>query len=750
MARIPTIKAQSIQGLPGTAGGVLLGKTGISNIQIQTPLTQKMNPAAFGQTGAALAEGASRIFNDVLIPRMKKEKADQEYQEYADASSSLNQDIDQWQLDIESNPGQEIDGKDIVQGTLAKQKTWLGSIDNSVSSPRYQAALKAQFAQRISTLALKAANLKSKHNNQVTESAFTKAINEEIIAKLQLPSKQDEVTVLPNWDKNFQTLQGHENGILKSGLDPVKKAEAIESGRLKIFNEVVARMKLQDPKLGIEFMKSAHIDKLLEGTSTGYQARVDAITEFQTVQTAHTTYENKINEAQDKHDESIAKDTVEALGPVLYEQLFVAKTATQRRAENIVELTPVYLETNIKPLYRDANMMDEYKVLYDQALKHPSTRLVGVTDPEEHNKFLQEIYSETINMNEMHASEFVAPGKKLEIDKMVLSRKRGQWLKEDYKYTTAKKTLSKLVMIPADSTDNHQKQMAAVALGKFMAIEEQALTQGQEWTQKNVDWFKVTENLMAQYGGVYKNYGDEHTQTYLYGLNLKLPKQVRGMAFRDNAGKTIYDFEAQEVELHNLATKGIIKGEELREAYEVLDQFRNIITPNVLHDQRQKIPVKDIPTSKFGTFLTKPPSPADIPERQEVPLRDPQPTSNIIDPARYQEIPEPPPPAQPDPVIDQVIQDVVKAVTEEPQQTEPVLIPEQISLEEQIQKNAAIDKVFEIYKVQNKQNTIDRFNILAGSGLVGKERTEVQKQLNEQYPTGPELMDILNQQYGIK
>ena len=68
MARIPTISASSITGLPGTAGGVKLGRTGVGAVPISTPITQRLNPSQYGQQGAAIAELGAEIFNSGVLP----------------------------------------------------------------------------------------------------------------------------------------------------------------------------------------------------------------------------------------------------------------------------------------------------------------------------------------------------------------------------------------------------------------------------------------------------------------------------------------------------------------------------------------------------------------------------------------------------------------------------------------------------------------------------------------------------------
>ncbi len=93
MAKIPTINAQNITPPPGTAGGVLLGRVGTSNIQVRTPLTQQMNPANFGQQGAMVAQLGNTLLNNVFLPMQEKVRANARSKQSMEEQTKLLREI---------------------------------------------------------------------------------------------------------------------------------------------------------------------------------------------------------------------------------------------------------------------------------------------------------------------------------------------------------------------------------------------------------------------------------------------------------------------------------------------------------------------------------------------------------------------------------------------------------------------------------------------------------------------------------
>jgi hypothetical protein len=76
----------------------------------------------------------------------------------------------------------------------------------------------------------------------------------------------------------------------------------------------------------------------------------------------------------------------------------------------------------------------------------------------------------------------------------------------------------------------------------------------------------------------------------------------------------------------------------------------------------------------------------------------------------------------------------------------PEPTPEPITGVRNLEKDGIDTEVadrYEIWKVQNKQNTIDKYNAIRESDLLGEARNQLKKQLDEQYPTGTDLMDLL-------
>lgn len=581
MAKIPTINAQNITPPPGTAGGVLLGRVGTSNIQVRTPLTQQMNPAAFGQEGRAIAQGAQNILNNALIPRMRRDAANKRFTEYSDTVYEINKEVDAFALDIKTG-NIEVDPfnqpRDITKEIQTNTLDWLGRIEKGISDPRYRGVAKTQFAQKVATMQLSAANRLTKLSNAKVEGSFKDNVNS-FVPRFKLPTKQStahgDVITYQNWDIPLAELDTLDNTLENSGLDEVVKLKLRDEGRLQIFNEIAEQLKLEDPKLGMEWVKSNQVERLLEDTSTGEKAKSDALKAFQDTVKAQIEYENKVATVEEERSEEASVKLVDANYISLFTQI---SQGTDQR------MNLVWLESTWKKHFRNADRMDDYKTLYDYAAKYSYE--AGETDIKELYKAQQQIFNGDLTMNEL----FRNYDRISDTDKQTLSKfhdkrtREGDWLFNDPQFKLARESFETSIKIPSHSQDTNARQMATVAMGLMMEKVSQSLTKGQKWSKQNDDWGSYFKNLMTNYGSIHKDYSAEHTQLYLGNLNARLPKEMQDFRFPGNNEKSIvYDWQRMSVQAHKLASEGKLQGQRLQDTYNVIDQMKSIISPSTLN-----------------------------------------------------------------------------------------------------------------------------------------------------------------------
>jgi hypothetical protein len=606
LAVIPTISAQNITPPPGTAGGVLLGKTGISNIQIKTPLTQQLNPADFGKEGAAIASGAANILNTFLLPRLKKEKANQEYQEFANTSAFIIDEQTAHAADVRAN---RIPG-DLVKAILTKQSGWLKKIENSVSNPRYRAALKMSLAQQMSTMTLNAANLSLSRSNANAEESFLEN-SYKFSERFKLPFRTGEVNVFPNWTLALVELQTHENALSNTGMQATKQRELIDQGRLRIFNEIVAQLRIDDPKLGLQFMRSEQIRELLYGTSTGQVALEKAVRDFETLQWTQIERENKLAEME----EDRGKDEANAIVDEIYSTLYANISQGDDQSLNLL-----WLEKTMKPLFAEADRLEDYKILYNYAKAYSPQ--VGVTSPETYYKIKRNIFLEEQSTSGIFSENFLTGEHKIALSELMLKRSTGsgKWLQDNPMYALGKDLVEKIVKVPPDKQAPGTRQAAAMALQKWMDMEAEAIRQGPTSKYvKGLDFVQFAKDLVQKYGRLHRSYTNEHTQDHFKYMHESLPQPLKKFAFETQAGGTyLYDFLRMRALVHSMAREGTLKGPELLDTVRTIKEFERTITPDVLKTELAKLIDTEEKRAKAPTWILKerqPDQPIELPAR---------------------------------------------------------------------------------------------------------------------------------------
>ena len=590
MARIPTINAQNITPPPGTAGGVLLNNPGTSNVQIKTPLTQQMNPAQFGQEGAAIVRGANSIFQNALMPRLRRDARNRRFTEYSDTIYEINEEVDEFALDIK-NGNIEFDQynrpRDITKEIETKTTDWLGRLAKGISDPRYLGSAKVQFAQKIATMNLSAANRLTKLSNAKVEGSFQNNVNS-FVTRFKPPTKQStalgDVITYQNWDIPLAELDTLNNTLENSGLDDLKKLELRDKGRLQIFNQIAEQLKLEDPKLGMDWVRSDQVERLLEGTSTGEKAKGDALKAFQNTVTAQIEYENKLATLEEKRSSEASVKYVDDNYISLYTQI---SQGTDQR------MNLVWLESTWKKHFKNADREDDYKTLYEYAAKYSFE--IGETDPKELYKAQQQILNGELGMGELFRNDRISDSDKEALAKFHDKRTlNGDWLFNDPHFKLAREAFETAIKIPGPEDDTNARAKATVAMGLMINKISESLTQGQPWSNKNDDWKNYFQNLMNNYGSIHNDFTANHTQLYLNDLNGQLPKEMQEFHFPTAGGqKRVYDWQRMSVQAHKMATEGKLQGKKLRDTYNVIDQMKSVITPSSLNGMINQQGVKD-------------------------------------------------------------------------------------------------------------------------------------------------------------
>ena len=371
----------------------------------------------------------------------------------------------------------------------------------------------------------------------------------------------------------------------------------------------------------MDFVQSPQVEKLLENTSLGEKAKSDAFKAFQDTIKEKWAYDKSLGEQEDIRSAAVSEKLVDDNHIFIYETF---------AAGDNPQATPLYLMTNWRKHYKNADRMDEFNELMDFAKAvHPQA---GVTDPKELFKINLDIFMERGNMNDAMNNPKINFGDRKALIATFKNHKKGDWLVKNNKFKNAKDSLNKLINIPATNEDQHTRLMASVALDKWMQTVDMAITKGPEWTEKNINWMDLSNDLMTEFGSLHKGYDNDQTQKYLKNMHDDLPPSLQNLSFPDAKGGTLYDFERMEVEGHRLLSQGKLKGQQARDVANALKRYRNIITPERLKKEREQLGLRDQSKSDFKTKYFKFLKP---PESKSAPLQvseERTPMSTMTDP----------------------------------------------------------------------------------------------------------------------
>ena len=520
MARIPTINAQNITPPPGTAGGVLLGRVGTSNIQVRTPLTQQMNPANFGQQGAMVAQLGNTLLNDVFLPMQEKEQANARAKQSMEAQMDVLTEINDVKGKLEKK--EMVFGEDYHHGAgleTAWEKHWKG-IDTQIDLiiPNMQsrvdnktgAALSSNYIPQVMALKLKAQTTRGKVSESRTVVAYqdgSRALAAEMadIVPRNLNTDGEPVYMFQGakWDSLIAKKQLLDNIFENSKIDPAVKASTRESTRKDFIDELTGAFEA-NPKMGMEFLNQDMGEKF--GLTPGEVGGM--FKELNDIDIAHMRDNNFRQEQIESEEEAEARKELEPkyighLGMAL-KGLFTSKGwAKDHKVE-----------------YEDAGMQDDYKFI--QGIVIGGEVKPGDTDPEE----LAKVEFEQIqHLNNPGESDLAASAQNIATNKKISETDRNKRIvdlanlnnnKELLKssnYTQAKNMLTRQAPVPLDPLDTRAAALRSKALWRLFGNDVNRLLKEPEKFQ-NFDWNKRVNQLLDDYSGNNGNPSDPGSQIF--------------------------------------------------------------------------------------------------------------------------------------------------------------------------------------------------------------------------------------------
>jgi hypothetical protein len=530
MARIPTISAQSITGLPGTAGGVLLTRTGVSAVPISTPLTQRLNPAAFGKEGAAIAQLGQTIFEDGVLPAIILSKKNARAKQSLDESNRLYKEMSVIKAELAKNtpPGSEY--LDLAWDTdpIAREKAiggawtkhWKGidnrinnllpSISNNVSDTKHAVALSNAFLPQIMSLKLKAQNRQVKVTEDraiVSYQESQKTILAELMSLMPTKNEDGEVAYVFQGQKIANLLQRKELNdtvFANSGVGPLERQKEMDAAQKSMVAEVAGALQT-DPRMGQEFLaKYGEALGMTEGEIGETIYKLEKF-EFQ-----HTRMELKKLDWKDVEMEQAAAKQLE---PVKLDHLLSAIKGDLNLTTFVNSWADVYDRANMTGWYDDV-----YKLIADKET------LPGETDPATLVKYefkVQQALGDP-NIDPDTLAGEIATEPKLDraqkitqITKLAALKNNGALLKWS-PYMQAKEYLQKSSPVPLDSTDRTASAIRSRAIWSLWSEDvNKLLMANKPRAFKQFDFFKRAQELINNHADLWGKPSESGAQIIL-------------------------------------------------------------------------------------------------------------------------------------------------------------------------------------------------------------------------------------------
>ena len=521
MARIPTINAQNITPPPSTAGGVLLGRVGTSNIQVETPLTQQMNPAGFGQEGRATARFADTILNDVLLPMQEKERANARAKQTMDEQTNILNELNEVKGKLEKK--EMTFGDDYHHGAgleKAWEKHWQGinkkldliipNMQSRVTDNKASAALSNNYLPQVMALKFKAQTTRGKVSESRTVVAYqegTRALAQEMAKYVPEDMNPDgEERYLfkeAYWKPLLQKKELLDNIFENSRIDPKVKASTRESTRKSFINELSGAFEA-NPRMGMEFLKKGIGEQFgLTRAEAGGMLRSLNDIDIDHMRDSNFRTE-QIEIAEEEEAEKI-------LAPKHIGNIGMALKGT---------FTSQAWAKNHKEEYADAGMQEEYNFI--RGIIMGGEIKPGDTDPEE---LAIVEFDQIQHLNNPGDSDLGATAMKVAGNKKISGPDRNKRIMElanlnnnkellkSPRYTEAKELLAKSAPVPQDTLDMRAAAIRNRSLWRLFKNDVNRLLQDPEKFQK-FNWNERVNQLLDDYSGNNGNPSDEGSQIF--------------------------------------------------------------------------------------------------------------------------------------------------------------------------------------------------------------------------------------------
>ena len=405
MARIPTLSASSIAPLPGSAGGVKLGWTGVGSVPIETPLTPRLNPSQYGQEGAAIAQLGEKIFLEGVLPGIEISRKNAKAKATLEASNQIYNEVNAIKgelLQNELSPGWEYSTK---EGIFDEEVAWgkrfkdlytridkiIPGISLGIKDKKHAIAVTNAFLPQVMALKLRAQNRQkelsgdraaySYQQNQKNHMTDLTALLDQV--KQTKNKKGELVYVFPGTkiDELMQRMELTDTVFANSGLAPLKRFDTIEKARKAKLKELVNRLQIE-PEMAKEFLE--RYGEQLGMTPGELGDMTDKMEEF-AVQ--RIRMDNFLDEQADNRMEQAAQAGLNAQTQLEDGTIVSYRTSLLIRAHR-GDLTSMAL-FNQRNLFDQAGDITTYNEIMTQVEKYDLA--AGETDPKVYDDYLNEI-----------------------------------------------------------------------------------------------------------------------------------------------------------------------------------------------------------------------------------------------------------------------------------------------------------------------------------------------------------------------
>ena len=577
MARIPTISASSITGLPGSAGGVKLNRTGVGAVPISTPLTQRLNPSQYGQEGAAMAQLGEAIFNEIEIPMIERRAANAKAKRSLEESTRLSEEMSSIKIALGLNvlPGREYRTE---KGEIAAwDKHWNGintridklapSINANIKDKRHALALSNAYMPQIMALKFKAQNRQVKVSEDNTILSYHET-QKDILAEMMglMPQgtkdKNGETVYIFEGSKIGNVLQRKElNDTIfeNSGVNPLNRQKEIERARKSLIDEVAGSLQ-SDPRRGQAFLETYGEALGMTDGEVG-----EAIYKMERFAAQHQKWENDKLEAEEEKQENAARASLNAMVP-LDDGIEVTQMTKLKMDAHAGELNlPDFYKTWAN-IFHEAGYDSQYTKI-EQLIK-PTDTASGETKPGVYSDYKDkvalalgnpDITDDEIDILEdqiIAENKNIARGDRLELVKELSVLKTLS--DKNPRYKLAKDLLSKQAPVAEDRFDTTPAAL------RSRAIWNTWLTNMNELRNKNnpaawrkYDFFGRAKEIINQQSDLYSNPSGEGAQILLkenvrkFG-NILGDDKLQISVSPNKDSKYIYpDVSAMQVQLQN-------------------------------------------------------------------------------------------------------------------------------------------------------------------------------------------------------